>query len=462
MRHGDRRPASQTDDPDGLLARFQPAPGRTARVVLHPRLTFLPIGRDDLEGLRATFQVALPVRVLTAADVLVLATDTQTRAERAAAYDDAIAATTDAKEQCEAAVGQVAAATELLRAARADADRTCAQRARAEETIAAARERLAMLEGAGRSESELRRDLEDARMQVAAAQRELERFGVSQPPDVATAEAALAAAERELERIVTTGRAGIDPVDETAHRLELWAAQRAVSEARAELERARRAEQGPGEHPRVAVVRKRLDAARERVAGLEMALDERSRREQREPTEAPAEAQAIRAQIAAVERSLARAQRERAAQLQAAKVAVEEARRQVAAAERRLAAAVERLEPGAGIDEADAVLARARSRRALLDGPEAETGSGTEALLHRLAEASEPVLLLVDAFPDPPDDLLEALVSVAALKRVVFATDKTSVLHDARSLDPELGAVRTPIDIGGPRPALATSDGNRS
>lgn len=461
MRHGDRRPASRTGDPDGLLARFEPAPGRTARVVLHPRLTVLPVPADDLDGLRTTFEVAVPVRVLTAADVLTLASDTRSRAERAAAYDDAIAVTVDARRDCDEADVQVAAALELLQTARDAADRVSAQQARAEATIAAARERLALLEGVQRSEPELRRDLEDARVQAAAAQRELDRLGASAPPDVATAEAALATAEAELERVVTAGRAGVDPVDGTAHRLELWAAQRAVSEARAELERARHAEE-TGEHPRVAVVRRRLEDARERIVGLEMALDERIRGERRETTEAPAEARALRAQIAAVERTLERSRRERAAQTAAAKAAVEEARRRVAAAQRRLAAAVDRLEPGAGIDETDAVLARARNRRALLDGADPEAGGGTAALLHLLAEVAEPVLLLVDAFPDPPDDLLEALVSVSALKRVVLATDKTSVLHDARALDPDVGAVRTPIDIGGPRPALATSDGNRS
>ena len=45
MPFGERRPAGDIGDPDAMLARFVPGPGRTARVVLHPRLSFARIER---------------------------------------------------------------------------------------------------------------------------------------------------------------------------------------------------------------------------------------------------------------------------------------------------------------------------------------------------------------------------------------------------------------------------------
>ena len=42
-------------------------------------------------------------------------------------------------------------------------------------------------------------------------------------------------------------------------------------------------------------------------------------------------------------------------------------------------------------------------------------------------------------------------------------TDKTEMLHEAREMEPVLGAVREPLETGGgSRQELARSDGNRT
>jgi len=153
-----RRDGAQLKDASALLARFAPGPDRTGRVVLHPRLTIVPLRRDDFEGLKRSFATDVPIRVAAASDLGV-----GTVAERAAVYDDAIAGLDLACTRHTIAIGAVNAAERTLTEARADLDRVAMQRARADEAIATASVRLAVLERAATPEGELRRELETAR-----------------------------------------------------------------------------------------------------------------------------------------------------------------------------------------------------------------------------------------------------------------------------------------------------------
>ena len=56
-------------DASALLARFAPGPDRTGRVVLHPRLTIVPLRRDDFEGLKRSFATDVPIRVAAASEL---------------------------------------------------------------------------------------------------------------------------------------------------------------------------------------------------------------------------------------------------------------------------------------------------------------------------------------------------------------------------------------------------------
>jgi hypothetical protein len=66
---GWRRDADPAGDPLGLLAYFSPGPDCSARVLLHPRLTFLPCRVESHESLAATFQVGVDARIVRAADI---------------------------------------------------------------------------------------------------------------------------------------------------------------------------------------------------------------------------------------------------------------------------------------------------------------------------------------------------------------------------------------------------------
>ncbi len=71
--------------------------------------------------------------------------------------------------------------------------------------------------------------------------------------------------------------------------------------------------------------------------------------------------------------------------------------------------------------------------------------------------------MLIEPGAEPGEDLIGALISVSGLKRTVVVTDKTEMLHEAREMDPALGAVREPLETGGTsRQELARSDGNRT
>ena len=56
MRYGNRTEAAEFGDPDAMLARFEPGPDRVARVVLHPRLSFVPCAAADFEAFRRPSQ----------------------------------------------------------------------------------------------------------------------------------------------------------------------------------------------------------------------------------------------------------------------------------------------------------------------------------------------------------------------------------------------------------------------
>jgi hypothetical protein len=465
MPFGEQRPAGDIGDPDAMLARFVPAPGRTARVVLHPRLSFVPCEPDAFDGVAATFEVDVAVRVCCAADVQAAAEGGAPVAERAAAYDAAIEEVAAARARQDAAAGHVDACERKLRDARANVDRVAHQRAQADEAILAAQRRLALLEGGHGAEGELRRELEAAHSAATIASDDLARIiadaTTGREEQIRTAEAALARAEQEIDRIVRGyDEDGDGAVDGAAHRLELWAAQRSVEGLRSDLERLRASSAADDGRDAVEVAQRRVDEARARVAAAERALGVRA--DGAPERDAVAEASAIRAQIDAVQRSLADAADVRNQALVAAERDVEAGRREFAATQRALAVLIERVEPGADARDLDGVAGRLHHRRAQLETT--DSASPTLRVLRRLAEeCPEPLLVLVEPFPDPPEDLLDSMIAISGLKRIAFVTENTSVLQRARELDPAIGAVRQPLDTGGVRrQEMARSDGMRS
>src|SRR5262245_34380045 len=118
MRYGDRREPAEFGDPDALLARFEPGPGRVARLVLHPHLSFVPAAAADLDGVRATFAVGAPARIFSAAELRALRDEGLTAAERAAAYDEAIEGIVRVRDQRDAALQSAVTAEQRLADAR--------------------------------------------------------------------------------------------------------------------------------------------------------------------------------------------------------------------------------------------------------------------------------------------------------------------------------------------------------
>ena len=90
MRYGNRTEAAEFGDPDAMLARFEPGPDRVARVVLHPRLSFVPCAEADFEAFRLTFAVDVSARIFTAEEVDDARNDGGESAERVAVFDEAI------------------------------------------------------------------------------------------------------------------------------------------------------------------------------------------------------------------------------------------------------------------------------------------------------------------------------------------------------------------------------------
>jgi hypothetical protein len=66
---GQGRCADRTGDPLGLLARFDPAVDVSARVVLHPRLTFVACPTAVQHELARSFRVGVDARIVRAADL---------------------------------------------------------------------------------------------------------------------------------------------------------------------------------------------------------------------------------------------------------------------------------------------------------------------------------------------------------------------------------------------------------
>jgi hypothetical protein len=454
MRHGDRREAAHLGDPHALLARYAPAPDRTARVVLHPRLTFIPCDREYLDAAGRTFAVDAAIRVFGRDDVEAAGRDVKDDADRPD-LDAVIAAIEGAAGRRDVAAQQVTQAEARLAEARDHLDRVAAQRATACETIAAARQRLAQLEGTHHSDADLRRELEHARASLAAAESEHAQASAhASRADIDRAQAALAAAERELETLRTEARRRDHAVDSAAHHLEVWAAQRAVDETRFDLERLEAAA-ASAVGGSVATAQQAVDAARTRVTAIERALHERAVPDIQ--PDASEQAAALRAQIAAVERTLDDAATSRRHDLEQAEQVVDRARHDLAALERELHALVADVEPGGIHADLDSVLERLRRR--LEPVAPSEPVSPSVELLQRLAEAPEALIVLVEPFETPPRDVVDALVTVATLKRVVVVTEDTSMLRDARELDPAIGAVRQPI-VTGAVPSLAFARAN--
>ena len=155
MRYGNRTEAAQFGDPDAMLARYEPGPERTARLVLHPRLSFVPCAAGDFEAFQTTFAVDVPARILTAEDVIAARTSGTRTADITNELDTAIEAVLSAREQQDAARRRVAEADARLQEAQAGLDRVADQRAQVAEAVSEARQRLAWLERADVSETEL-------------------------------------------------------------------------------------------------------------------------------------------------------------------------------------------------------------------------------------------------------------------------------------------------------------------
>jgi hypothetical protein len=464
MRYGNRTEAADFGDPDAMLARYEPGPDRVARVVLHPRLSFVPCAAADFEAFRRSFAVDIEARIFTSEDVEDARAEGTGNADRIADLDEAIETVLSARDQQDIALRRAGEIATRLEEARAAFERVTAQRAEVEAAVSAARGRLSLLEAAGVPESVLVQRVEESQVEVRSAEAALlltSETAADGGPELRKASAELERSERELRRIEAEAVGGDYALDAASHQLELWAAQRAFETARFEVERLRKLSVDNDAELVLAAARERADNARTRLASAERALAER--RSAGLPDDPAGEAHALRNQIEAVERSLADAEAARTAEVTSLEQEAESARRDADAAARQLEYALDRIDGGVDPEDLDAVLAELRRRRD-------EFTAGDEGLsvigrvLRDLAlDAPEPLFVLVEPGAEPGEDLIGALISVSGLKRTVVVTDKTEMLHEARELDPALGAVREPLETGGSqRQELAQSDGNRT
>ena len=464
MRYGNRTEAAEFGDPDAMLARFEPGPDRVARVVLHPRLSFVPCAEADFEAFRLTFAVDVSARIFTAEEVDDARNDGGESAERVAAFDEAIEGILSAREQQDGAVRRVGEVEVRLVEAQAGLERVAQQRAQVDEAVSEARARLALLEGAGVSEAELEQEVADARAVAQAADAAVLLSAETTSdggPEMRKAQVELDRAQAELKRIEGEGTGGGYALDEASHQLELWAAQRAFDTARFELDRLRRLGGNDNREQIVEAARARAADARERLVAAESALAER--RAAGLPEDPSAEADALRTQIEAVERSLGDPEAARVAEVQAVEQEAESARRDSEAAARQLEYALDRMVTEAGPEDVDAVLAELRHRREELTAGDEGLSAIGRVLRDLALDTPEPLFVLIEPAAEPGEDLIGALISVSGLKRTVVVSDKTEMLHEARELDPALGAVREPLETGGTsRQELARSDGNRT
>jgi predicted nucleic acid-binding Zn-ribbon protein len=463
MRYGNRTEAAQFGDPDAMLARFEPAPDRVARLVLHPRLSFVPVAAASFDAFCATFAVDVPARILTAEDVITARTSGTENAERASAFDETIEAILNTRELHDAASRRLEEADARREEARAGLKRVAQQREQVNAAVVEARRRLAMLEAA-EPEEVLERRVSDAHAKVTAAEAEVARLakrtgGTSK--EVRVAEAAVEKTERELRRIENSQVTGGYALDEASHQLELWAAQRAFEIAKFDLDRLRRRGGDVEIEAEAETARVHLQAAREELEAAKTALAARA--QSGLPDDPAGEARAIRAQIEAVERSLGDAEAAREAEVSAFEQEVDAARREIDSATRQLERALERFELNAPDADVEAALAELRHRREQLTADDAGLSAIGRVLRDLALDAPEPLLVFVEPVAQPGEDLIGALISVSGLKRTVVVTDKTEMLHEARDLEPALGAVRAPLETSGAnRQELARSDGNRT
>ena len=229
-----------------------------------------------------------------------------------------------------------------------------------------------------------------------------------------------------------------------------------------DLERLRKLSRHRGrEQIAVDAAQERLDAGRARLEAAERALAERA--EAGLPDDPAAEAAAIRSQIEAVERSLGEAEAAREAEVANLEQEASAARRDGEAADRQLERALERIDGAAPDQDIDEVVAELRARREQLTADDSGLSEIGRVLRDLALDAPEPLLVFIDPVAEPNEDLVGALISVSGLKRTVVVTDKTEMLHEAREMEPALGAVREPLETGGgSRQELARSDGNRT
>jgi hypothetical protein len=114
---GQGRCADRTGDPLGLLARFDPADDVAARVVLHPRLTFVACPTAVHDELVGTFRVGVDARLVRAADVTAGGPASGSRAAEVAArlreVRAAVAALTSERDGLERGLVQPDAVQEL-------------------------------------------------------------------------------------------------------------------------------------------------------------------------------------------------------------------------------------------------------------------------------------------------------------------------------------------------------------
>jgi hypothetical protein len=463
MRYGNRTEAAEFGDPDAMLARFEPAPGRVARLVLHPRLSFVPCDADAFDAFRQTFAVDIAARIFTTEDVIQARANGTDSEARAAEFDEAIESIIGARDQYEAATRRRREVEPRLEEARVALDRVYAKRAEAADAIAIARERLQHLEGATTTAAEAHAELNAARAELEAAEHEAEAAASrasGDTPDIKRARAELEAADAELRRISERPHDASYALDDASHQLELWAAQRAADTARYDLERLLKLTVDADAASEAAATQQRVAAARARVDAATSAVEAAARVEL--PDDPDAEAAALRAQIEAVERSLDEAEAAREAEVNTLEQEAESAERDAEAADRQLEWARERIELEGQDLDIDGALAELRARREALTDDDGLSPVGR--LLRDLAlDAPEPLLVFVAPVAEADEDLIGALISVSGLKRTVVVTDKTEMLREARELDPALGAVREPLETGGPqRQELARSDGNRT
>ena len=435
--------------------------------MLHPRLSFVPCAAADFEAFRLTFAVDVAGAHLHGRGSRRRPQRRQRRADRVAAFDEAIEGILSAREQQDAADRRVGEVEVRLVEAQAGLERVAQQRAQVDEAVAEARARLAVLESAGVSDAELEQEVADAEAAAQAAEaalllsaetaerrrtRDPQGAGRARPAPSASSNGssakASAAGTRSTRRRTNSscGRpsAPSTPHDSSSTGCAGW---RATTTAQQIVEAAR---------DRVEA------AARERLVAAEAALAER--RAAGLPEDPAAEADALRTQIEAVERSLGDAEAAR-----------DRRSRKRSSRKRSPPGATPRPRPGSSstrwtgwtptptATDMDAVLAELRHRREELTAGDEGLSAIGRVLRDLALDAPEPLFVLIEPGAEPGEDLIGALISVSGLKRTVVVTDKTEMLHEAREMDPALGAVREPLETGGTsRQELARSDGNRT